>query len=220
MVEDRGGLGLADLQTPDRRADGASSRSSPGLTGVSAQFRSNTPQLFMDIDRTKVESLGVPLHDVNQTLQMYLGSLYVNSFNEFGRYWQVNVQAEGQFRNRVEDINLLQVRNKWGGMVPLGTLVNVREIGGPVFVTRYNLSTAAPDHRQPAAGDQLGRRDRRHRRAGRGDPAAVDEDRVDRADVHADPGRATPRCTSSPSRSCASSWPWPRSTRAGRCRWR
>ena len=94
MVEDRGGLGLAALQgqtdalTRKMRAGG-------DLTGVSSQFRSNTPQLFMDIDRTKVESLGVSLDDVNQTLQMFLGSLYVNSFNEYGRYWQVTVQAEG-----------------------------------------------------------------------------------------------------------------------------
>ena len=98
----------------------------------------------MDIDRTKVEALGVPFQDVNQTLQIYLGSLYVNNFNAFGRYWQVNLQAEGRFATEVEDINLLQVRNRWGGMVPLGTLVDVREIGGPVFVTRYNLATAAP----------------------------------------------------------------------------
>src|SRR5436190_23955411 len=75
---------------------------------------------------------------------MYLGSLYVTSFNEFGRYWQVTVQAEGQYRNRVEDINRLQVRNKSGQMVQLGTLVNTREIGGPVYITRYNLYTAAP----------------------------------------------------------------------------
>ena len=80
---------------------------------------------------------------MNQTLQIYLGSLYVNSFNAFGRHWQVNVQAEGDFRNRVDDINLLQVRNNQGQMVPLGTLANVREIGGPIFVNRYNLYTAA-----------------------------------------------------------------------------
>ena len=155
MVEDRGGLGLADLAAADRRPDRQAAKHDPGLTGVSTQFRSNTPQLFLDIDRTKVESLGVSLDDVNQTLQIYLGSLYVNSFNEFGRYWQVNVQAEGEFRNRVEDINLLQVRNKSGQMVPLGTLVDVREIGGPVFVTRYNLVHRRADHRQRAAGRQL-----------------------------------------------------------------
>jgi multidrug efflux pump len=143
MVEDRGGLGLAALQ---RQTDDLVQklRTGHGLTSVSSQFRSNTPQLFMDIDRTKVAALGVPLDDVNRTLGMYLGSLYVNSFNEFGRHWQVTVQAEGEYRGRVEDINLLQVRNKWGQMVPLGTLVNVREIGGPVMVIRYNLSVAAP----------------------------------------------------------------------------
>ena len=160
------------------------------------------------------------LDDVNQTLQIYLGSLYVNSFNEFGRHWQVNVQAEGQFRNRVEDINLLQVRNKWGGMVPLGTLVNVREIGGPVFVTRYNLATAAPitgnllprisSGEAIAAIDELAARD----------AAALDEDRVDRADVHADPGGQHRDVRLRACGRRASSWPWRRCTRAGRCRWR
>jgi multidrug efflux pump len=143
MVEDRAGLGLRDLQ---RQTDTLTAKlaAQPGLAGVSAQFRSNTPQLFMDIDRTKVEALGVPFLDVNQTLQIYLGSLYVNNFNAFGRYWQVNLQADRGFRDRVEDINLLQVRNRWGGMVMVGTLAGVRRIGGPVFVTRYNLATAAP----------------------------------------------------------------------------
>ncbi len=97
----------------------------------------------MDIDRTKVAALGIPFSDVNQTLEIYLGSLYVNSFNAFGRHWQVNVQAEGDYRNQVADINLLEVRNNQGQMVPLGTLANVREIGGPIFVNRYNLYTAA-----------------------------------------------------------------------------
>ena len=83
------------------------------------------------------------MNDVNQTLQIYLGSLYVNSFNAFGRHWQVNVQAEGDYRNQVEDINLLKVRNNQGQMVPLGALGNIREIGGPIFVNRYNLYTAA-----------------------------------------------------------------------------
>ena len=72
------------------------------------------------------------LLDVNQTMGINLGSLYVTSFNEFGRYWQVTLQAEAEYRSRVEDINLLQVRNQWGQMVLLGTLVNLREVGGPV----------------------------------------------------------------------------------------
>jgi multidrug efflux pump subunit AcrB len=115
-----------------------------GLADVSTGFRSVAPQLKLEVDRSKAESLGVSFQDVNQTLSMYLGSLYVNSFNQFGRHWQVTVQAEGSYRDRVEDINLLQVRNKWGQMVPLGTLAHARNIGGPTAVTRYNLYMAAP----------------------------------------------------------------------------
>ncbi len=143
MVEDRGGRGLESLQIQTDRLT-RNLRRERGLADVATGFRSLTPQLFLDVDRTKVESLGVSFQDVNQTLSMYMGSLYVNSFNEFGRHWQVTVQAEGDYRSRVEDINLLQVRNKWGQMVPLGTLVNVKDRGGPIAVTRYNLYTAAP----------------------------------------------------------------------------
>ena len=114
------------------------------LTGVNTQFRSNTPQLFMDIDRIKVAAaLEVSFDDVNQTLQIYLGSLNVNFFNAYGRFWQVTLQADLQYRSRVEDINLLQVRNQQGQMVPLGTLVSVQEMTGPIFVRRYNLHAAA-----------------------------------------------------------------------------
>jgi len=143
MVEDRAGMGVDYLerQTNDLVKK---LQNLPGLVGVFTQFRANTPQLFMDMDRTKIASLGVSLDDVNRTLEMYLGSVYVNSFNVYGRYWQLTVQAEGDYRTRVEDINLLEVRNKWGEMVPLGTLVNMRTVGGPVMVTRYNLYGAAP----------------------------------------------------------------------------
>jgi multidrug efflux pump len=155
MVEDRGGLGVDALQAQTDALVGKL-RAQPGLTGASTQFRSRTPQLFADIDRVKVASLGVSLQDVNDTLGMYLGSLYVTSFNEFGRYWQVTIQAEGKYRDRVQDINQLQVRNKWGQMVLLGSLVNVREIGGPVYVTRYNLYTAAPITGNVAPGASTG----------------------------------------------------------------
>jgi multidrug efflux pump len=142
MVEDRGGLGLAALE---RETDELVQklRANPNLTGASTQFRSDTPQIFADIDRAKIASLGVSLLDVNQTMGINLGSLYVTSFNEFGRYWQVTIQADADSRNRVEDINMLQVRNQWGQMVLLGTLVQPREIGGPVYLTRYNLYSAA-----------------------------------------------------------------------------
>ncbi|HEY3788015.1 MAG TPA: efflux RND transporter permease subunit, partial [Urbifossiella sp.] len=142
MVEDRGGLGLANLQ---KQTDAlvAKLRHEPAALGVLTQFRSDTPQLYLDVDRIKVQSLGVDINDVNQTMQTYLGSLYVTSFNEFGRHWQVTLQAEGQYRNRAEDVGLLQVRNQWGEMVPLSTLVNLRQINGPVTVTRYNTYAAA-----------------------------------------------------------------------------
>jgi multidrug efflux pump len=140
IVEDRGDLGLRNLQSQVQRLVGKI-QSRPGLT-ASSQFRSHTPQVFLDVDRTKAASLGVAINDVNQTLNMYLGSLYVNSYNEFGRHWQVTIQAESNARDRVEDINLYQVRNNAGQMVPLGTLVKPREIGGPISVTRYNLYTA------------------------------------------------------------------------------
>ena len=155
IVEDRGGRGLGNLQhhTDDLVA---TMKRDPGLATASSEFRSHTPQLYLDIDRTKAQALGLSFDDVNQTLGMYLGSLYVNSFNLFGRHWQVTVQLEGDYRNRVEDINLLQVRNKWGQMVPLGTLVNVREVGGPITVTRYNLYTASQITGGLAAGVSSG----------------------------------------------------------------
>ena len=107
------------------------------------QFRSNTPQLFLGIDRDKTASLGVSLTDVNQTLDTFMGSSYVDSFNDFGRHWQVTVQAEGSYRNRVEDINLFQVRNQFGQMVPLGSLVRPEETTGPIAF-RVTTSTWRP----------------------------------------------------------------------------
>jgi multidrug efflux pump len=143
MIEDRGDLGLDALQTQTDKLVHKLQDDVPGLVGVNTVFRSHTPQLFMSIDRLKVASLGVSLQDVNQTLDIFLGSLYVNSFNKFGRHWQVNVQADGKFRDRVSDVNLFQVRNNRGQMVPLGTLAQLREISGPAAVTRYNLYSAA-----------------------------------------------------------------------------
>jgi hydrophobe/amphiphile efflux-1 (HAE1) family protein len=143
MVEDRSALGLAALQQNTDKLVGALKKV-PGLIGVFTMFRSNTPQLYMDIDRTKVRSMGVSIADLNNTLQIYLGSMYVNNFNAFGRYWQVNIMAEGTFRNQIEDIAQLKVRNTRGQMVPVNTLVDVRYVNGPVMVTRYNLYPAAP----------------------------------------------------------------------------
>jgi multidrug efflux pump len=141
IVEDRGDLGLVQLQ---KQTDALvrKLKAVDGLNNVATAFRSKTPQLFLDVDRFKCAALGVSLNDVNQTLDIYLGSLYVNSFNDFGRHWQVTVQADGEFRNQPEKVSLFQMRNRSGQMVPLGTLINLREVGGPISVTRYNLYQA------------------------------------------------------------------------------
>jgi multidrug efflux pump len=143
MVEDRAGSTLGTLQDQTEILI-RELKTQPGLDKkLTTTLRSNNPQLFMEIDREKAETLGVPLTDVNQTLQIYLGSSYVNSFNDFGRHWQVTLQAAGRFRSQVEDINRLQVRNNQGQMVPLGAMVTMRLHQGPLSVQRYNRYTAA-----------------------------------------------------------------------------
>ena len=143
MIQDRGDQGLFELQD---RADQVAftGNRQPGIVGMFNSFRSDTPQLYIDIDRTKCKSLGVPLNDAFQTLQTYLGGYYVNDFNQFGRTWQVNLQADADFRMHADDIRALKVRNNEGKMVPLGTLATVENIGGPIMITRYNMYPAAP----------------------------------------------------------------------------
>jgi multidrug efflux pump len=147
MVEDKAGGtldALVALQDQTEKLIAALKEKVPGLEKkLTTTLRSNNPQLFLEPDRDKVMALGVPLNDVNQTLQIYLGSSYVNSFSDFGRHWQVTLQAEGRFRSQVEDINQLQVRNNLGQMVPLGALVKVRLDAGALTVPRYNMHTAA-----------------------------------------------------------------------------
>ena len=142
MVEDLAGGELADLQS-QADALAAKGNGTPGLVGLFNSFRSNAPQLYIDVDRTKCKAMGVPLNDVFNALQVYLGGYYVNDFNQFGRTWQVNLQADKGFRAQPDDIKSLKVRNSHGQMVPLGTLVTIEEIGGPVMITRYNMRTAA-----------------------------------------------------------------------------
>ena len=142
IVEDLGGLGLKALQqeTETLTADLAQQ---PGLNNVVTNFRPHTPQLLLNVDRAKVEAFGVPLSDVNQTMQMYLGSSGAGNFNDFGRTWQVTIQASGEFRNNVDDIGQLQVRNNKGQMVPLGVLIDLVAQDGPLSLQRYNLHSAA-----------------------------------------------------------------------------
>jgi multidrug efflux pump len=155
MVEDRGDNGLQTLQG---QVDNliAKGRQTPGLTGLFTVFRANSPQLYVDIDRDQCFRLHVPYQSVTDTLQVYLGSLYVNDVNLFGRTWQLQVQAEGPFRNDVEDVSRLKVRSTTGDMVPLGTLADVREINGPLIVMRYNMYPAASVNGNTAPGVSSG----------------------------------------------------------------
>jgi multidrug efflux pump len=143
MVEATGDVNLDTLQA---RADNlaAQGNQQPGLVGLFNGFRARTPQLYVDIDRTKVRTMGVALTDVFDALQAYLGSYYVNDFNRFGRTWQVNVQADAPFRVDAETVRMLKVRNADGDMVPLGAVADVRDSSGPVQITRYNMFPAAP----------------------------------------------------------------------------
>ncbi|RLS41335.1 MAG: multidrug efflux RND transporter permease subunit [Planctomycetota bacterium] len=142
MVEDRGDIGLKALQeqTDNLVRKGTEQ---PQLKGLLSVFNVNAPQLYFDVDRDACLSQGISLGEVFGTLQGYLGSRYVNDFNMYGRTWQVVVQADEQYRDRPEDVRRLKVRNRDGKMVPLGAVANVRMIGGPLMVTRYNMYPAA-----------------------------------------------------------------------------
>ena len=142
MIEDTGNIGLQALQaTADDFA--ASGRELPEIAALGNSFRANTPQLTVDVDRAKCKTLGIPLSDVFNTLQVNLGGYYVNDFSEFGRSWQVNLQSDARFRVNAEIFKRLRVRNAQGAMVPLATVAEVRESSGPVSISRYNTFPAA-----------------------------------------------------------------------------
>jgi len=142
MVQDRSDLGLDALAgQADNLADQGNRQQ--GLVGLFNGFRANTPQLYVDVDRVKCKALGVPLADVFQALQVFMGGYYVNDFNRFGRTWQVNIQADAPFRSNAESVKGLRVRNAQGEMVPLGTLATIRDATGPVTITRYDMYPAA-----------------------------------------------------------------------------
>ncbi len=118
-------------------------RKDPRIAALFSMYRAETPQLFVDVDRAKCESLDVDVSDVFNTLQVYMGGAYVNLFNKFGRTWQVNLLAEPNYRREVDSLKQLMVRNKQGEMIPLGTLVDVRDKGGPAIISRYNMYLSA-----------------------------------------------------------------------------
>jgi HAE1 family hydrophobic/amphiphilic exporter-1 len=141
-VQDRAGHGYDALAAQAQRLVGAAN-GSDAASAVFSIFNTRTPQLFADIDRVKAEQLGVSVEDLFATLEVYLGSSYVNDFNAFGRTFRVTAQAEDQFRNTPDDIARLRTRNAAGNMVPLGSVATFRNITGPNRVARYNLYPAA-----------------------------------------------------------------------------
>src|SRR5262249_54938101 len=126
------------------------------LEGLFTSFRANTPWLSLEIDRTQAKQMGVSMAEVFNTLQVYLGSLYVNDFNRFGRTWQVNVQAEASVRSQAHNVRNLKVRNDRGTMVPLGSVVSVSELNGPGMIVRYNMYPAAAINGNPGPGVSSG----------------------------------------------------------------
>ncbi|PLP99651.1 efflux RND transporter permease subunit [Cupriavidus pauculus] len=155
MIEDRAALGYDELFSATN-AFMTKARATPELAGIFSNYQVNVPQLDVQLDRTKAKQLGVPVTDVFETLQTYLGSSYVNDFNKFGRTYQVKVQADAQFRQHAEDILQLKARSSSGEMVPLSSLVRVKQGFGPDSVTRYNGFTAADMNGGPAPGFSSG----------------------------------------------------------------
>jgi hydrophobe/amphiphile efflux-1 (HAE1) family protein len=155
QLEDRAGLGEGELAQAAQALLGKAYQT-PELAGLFSSFQINVPQLYADVDRDKVKRQGLALNDVFQTMQVYLGSQYVNDFNRFGRTYQVIAQADARFRATAEDIHQLKVRNAQGEMVPLGSVLTVRESFGPDRVLRYNAYPAADINGGPAPGVSSG----------------------------------------------------------------
>jgi multidrug efflux pump subunit AcrB len=155
IVEDRGDTGLQSLQgvAEDVVRTGSDT---PGLRSLYTSFRANTPWLYLDIDRTQAKIKGVSIGELFNVLQVYLGSLYVNDFNRFGRTWQVNVQASPDYRRQIDDLKQLKIRSDTGKMVPLGTLATVEDKSGPVLIMRYNMYQSAAVNVTPVPGVSSG----------------------------------------------------------------
>jgi len=145
QVQDRSGVGLDALDAAAKQvmaAGNAMSKQTPGVTALFTSFQNNVPQLHTQIDTERALLSGIPLQNIYDTLQINLGSLYVNDFNLFGRTYQVIAQAEGDYRLGADSIERLQTRNSEGSMVPLSGLVEIQEITGPDRVVRYNTYPA------------------------------------------------------------------------------
>jgi multidrug efflux pump len=154
-LEDRGGLGEAELYNTAQALLGRAYQT-PELAGLFSGFQINVPQLEVEVDREKVKQQGISLTDLFQTMQTYLGSVYVNDFNRFGRTYKVVVQADAPFRATAENIAQLKVPNAGGEMVPLGSVIQVKDSYGPAQGLRYNAYPAADINGGPAPGVSSG----------------------------------------------------------------
>ena len=155
QVEDRTDLGYEALDAA-MKAVTMKAYQTPELMGIFTSYKINTPQLYADLDRTKAMQLGLDVQDVFDTMQIYLGSLYVNDFNKFGRTYQVIAQADKEFRSKPEDILKLQTRNIEGLMVPLGAVLRITDTTGPESAMRYNAFRSADLNGGPAPGFSSG----------------------------------------------------------------
>lgn len=151
LIQDRAGYGYQELQKATEQLIAATAKEKT-LSNVFTTYRATTPQLYADVDRVKAKMLNVPIGNIFEALQVYLGSAYVNDINLFGRTFQVRVQAEGEFRQTAEDITKIKVRNENGSMVPLGSVVQVDWRAGPDRVVRYNMFPSAEVQGDTAAG--------------------------------------------------------------------
>ncbi len=154
-IEDRSDLGYDALENSVKEVL-EQAWQNPMLVGMFSSFKNNAPQLFVDIDRTKATQLGIDVQQIFDTLQIYLGSLYINDFNKFGRLYQVIAQADKEFRSKPDDILRLQIRNQEGKMVPLGSILRIRDDIGPETAMRYNAFRAADINGSPAPGYSIG----------------------------------------------------------------
>ena len=155
QIEDRGNVGYDELYNVSQDVI-ARAKKAPELTGVFSNYQVNVPQVFADVDRVKAKEHGVALTDVFEALQVYLGSMYVNDFNRFGRTYQVIAQADAPFRLEPQDILQLKTRNASGDMLPLGSVVKVSQTYGPDRVFRYNGYLTADINAGPAHGYSSG----------------------------------------------------------------
>ncbi|ACR11876.1 efflux RND transporter permease subunit [Teredinibacter turnerae] len=155
QIEDRAGLGYEALADVVAQAS-QKAMQRPELSRVYSNYKINVPQLYADLDRTKAKQLGLDLREIFETMQIYLGSLYINDFNQFGRTYRVIAQADAQYRESIDDALNLKVRNRDGDMVPLGSVVHISDSYGPESATHYNGYLAADLNGDAAPGYSSG----------------------------------------------------------------